>query len=246
MSATTLLSQSAAGVDTPIIILLITILVVGLGMLIFFFSRYQKCPSDRILVIYGKTGPRQSSKCLHGGAAFIWPVIQAYEFLDLTPIPIDISLEGAPTKQNIRINIPSTFTVGISTDPSVMSNAAERLLGLQLTQVRDLARDMIFGSMRYVISTMDIKAINDRDQFIEQIVDSVEGELRRVGLRLININIKDITDESGYLESLGKEALSNVNNRINMDVTQEIAALKEELKELKLAIQEIRTNSQGV
>ena len=246
MSATTLLSQSAAEVDTPMIILLITILVVGLGMLIFFFSRYQKCPSDRILVIYGKTGPRQSSKCLHGGAAFIWPVIQAYEFLDLTPIPIDISLDGAPTKQNIRINIPSTFTVGISTDPSVMSNAAERLLGLQLTQVRDLARDMIFGSMRYVISTMDIEAINDRDQFIEQIVDSVEGELRRVGLRLININIKDITDESGYLESLGKEALSNVNNRINMDVTQEIAALKEELKELKLAIQEIRTNSQGV
>ena len=246
MSATTLLSQSAAGVDSPMIILLITILVVGLGMLIFFFSRYQKCPSDRILVIYGKTGPRQSSKCLHGGAAFIWPVIQAYEFLDLTPIPIDIPLEGAPTKQNIRINIPSTFTVGISTDPSVMSNAAERLLGLQLTQVRDLARDMIFGSMRYVISTMDIEAINDRDQFIEQIVDSVEGELRRVGLRLININIKDITDESGYLESLGKEALSNVNNRINMDVTQEIAALKEELKELKLAIQEIRTNSQGV
>ena len=246
MNAATLLCQSAAGVDTPMIILLITILVVGLGMLIFFFSRYQKCPSDRILVIYGKTGPRQSSKCLHGGAAFIWPVIQAYEFLDLTPIPIDISLEGAPTKQNIRINIPSTFTVGISTDPSVMSNAAERLLGLQLTQVRDLARDMIFGSMRYVISTMDIEAINDRDQFIEQIVDSVEGELRRVGLRLININIKDITDESGYLESLGKEALSNVNNRINMDVTQEIAALKEELKELKLAIQEIRTNSQGV
>ena len=248
MKATTLLSQmnqSAAGVDTPMIILLITILVVGLGMLIFFFSRYQKCPSDRILVIYGKTGPRQSSKCLHGGAAFIWPVIQAYEFLDLTPIPIDISLEGAPTKQNIKINIPSTFTVGISTDPSVMSNAAERLLGLQLTQVRDLARDMIFGSMRYVISTMDIEAINDRDQFIEQIVDSVEGELRRVGLRLININIKDITDESGYLESLDKEALSNVNNRINMDVTQEIAALKEELKELKLAIQEIRTNSQS-
>ena len=249
MNATTLLSQmsrSAAGGGVSFsIILIISFLVVGIGMLVFFFSRYQKCPSDRILVIYGKTGPRQSSKCLHGGAAFIWPVIQAYEFLDLTPIPIDIPLEGAPTKQNIRINIPSTFTVGISTDPSVMSNAAERLLGLQLSQVRDLARDMILGSMRYVISTMYIEAINDRDQFIEQIVDGVEGELRRVGLRLINVNIKDITDESGYLESLGKEALSNVDNRINMDVTQEIAALKEELKELKLDIHEIRTNSQS-
>ena len=246
MNATTLLSQSVAGGGESFsIILIISCLVVGLGMTIFFFSRYQKCPSDRILVVYGKTSRGQSSQCLHGGATFIWPVIQAYEFLDLTPIPIDIPLEGALTKQNIRVNIPSTFTVGISTDPSVMSNAAERLLGLQLTQVRELARDMIFGSMRYVISTMDIEAINDRDQFIEQIVDVVEGELRRVGLRLINVNIKDITDESGYLESLGKEALLNVNNRINMDVTQEIAALKEELKELKLAIQEIRTNSQS-
>ena len=233
------------GGGNSLLILIISLSVVGLGMLIFFFSRYQKCPSDRILVIYGKTKSGQSSKCLHGGAAFVWPVIQAFEYLDLTPIPIDIPLEGALSKQNIRVNTPSTFTVGISTDPSVMANAAERLLGLQLTQVRDLARDMIFGSMRYVISTMDIEAINDRDQFIEQIVDSVEGELRRVGLRLININIKDITDESGYLESLDKEALSNVNNRINMDVTQEIAALKEELKELKLAIQEIRTNSQS-
>ena len=222
-------------------------LVVGLGMLVFFFSRYKKCPSDKILVIYGKTAVGQSSKCLHGGAAFIWPFIQAFEYLDLTPIPIDIPLEGALSKQNIRVNIPSTFTVGISTDPSVMANAAERLLGLQLTQVRDLARDIIFGQMRFVISTMDIEAINgDRDQFIERIADGVETQLRKVGLRLINLNIKDITDESGYLDSLGKEALSNVNNLINMDFTQEIAALKEELKELKLAIQEIRTNSQSV
>jgi len=159
----------------------------------------------------------------------------------LTPIPIDIHLEGVLTKQNIRVNIPSTFTVGISTDPSVMSNAAERLLGLQLTQVRDLAKDIIFGMMRVVIATMDIEAINaDRDQLIERISDRVEGELQKVGLRLINVNIQDITLESGYLD-----ALSNVNNRINMDVTHEIAALNEALKELKLAIQEIRTNSQS-
>ena len=245
MNATTLLSQmsrSAAGsCESFLIILTISFLVVVIGMLVFFFSRYQKCPSDRILVIYGKTGPRQSSKCLHGGAAFIWPVIQAYEFLDLTPIPIDIPLEGALSKENIRVNIPSTFTVGISTDPSVMSNAAERLLGLQVTQVRDLARDIIFGQMRFVISTMDIEAINgDKNQLIERIADGVEGGLRKVGLRLINVNIQDITHESGYLD-----ALSNLNNRINMDVTQEIAALNEELKELKLAIQEIRTNSQS-
>ena len=246
MDSIILLGQAAGGGNFGLI-LVISVLVVGLGMLVFFFSRYQKCPSDRILVIYGKTAHGISSRCLHGGAAFIWPVIQGFEYLDLTPIPIDIPLEGALTKQNIRINTPSTFTVGISTDPSVMSNAAERLLGLQLTQVRDLARDIIFGQMRVVIATMDIEAINsDRDQLIERIADGVEAELRKVGLRLINVNIQDITDESGYLDALGKEAHLNMHNRINMDVTQEIAALKEELKELKLAIQEIRTNSQSV
>ena len=245
MDSIILLGQAAGGGNFGLI-LVISVLVVGLGMLVFFFSRYKKCPSDRILVIYGKTGQGISSKCLHGGAAFIWPVIQDFDYLDLTPIPIDIPLEGALSKENIRVNTPSTVTVGISTDPAVMSNAAERLLGLQLTQVRDLARDIIFGQMRVVIATMDIEAINsDRDQLIERIADGVEAELRKVGLRLINVNIQDITDESGYLDALGKEAHLNMHNRINMDVTQEIAALKEELKELKLAIQEIRTNSQG-
>ena len=216
-----LLAQSGGGGSQFGLILTVSLVVVGLGMLIFFFSRYQKCPSDRILVIYGKTSGGASSKCLHGGAAFVWPVVQAFEYLDLTPIPIDIPLEGALSKQNIRVNTPSTFTVGISTDPSVMANAAERLLGLQLTQVRDLARDIIFGQMRVVIATMDIEAINaDRDQLIERISDGVEGELRKVGLRLINVNIQDITDESGYLDALGKEAASRATNEAKIQVAQ--------------------------
>ena len=132
-----------AGGSQFMLILTISTIVVALGMVIFFFSRYQKCPSDRILVIYGKTAGGKSSKCMHGGAAFVWPVVQAFEYLDLTPIPIDIPLEGALSKQNIRVNTPSTFTVGISTDPGVMANAAERLLGLQLTQARDLAREIL-------------------------------------------------------------------------------------------------------
>jgi flotillin len=203
------------------LILIISLAVIVLGMLIFFFSRYQKCPSDRILVIYGKTGKGQSSKCMHGGAAFVWPVIQAFEYLDLTPIPIDIPLEGALSKQNIRVNTPSTFTVGVSTDPGVMSNAAERLLGLQLTQIRDLAKDIIFGQMRVVIAGMEIEAINaDRDMLIDRISDGVEGELRKVGLRLINVNIQDVTDDSGYLDALGKEAASRATNDAKIQVAE--------------------------
>ncbi len=210
----------AAGNYFPLI-LVVSLIVVALGTLVFFFSRYRRCPSDKILVIYGKTGGGKSSKCIHGGAAFVWPIIQDYQYLDLTPIPIDIKLEGALSKQNIRVNTPSTFTVGVATEPGVMENAAERLLGLDLNQIRLLGQDIIFGQMRVVIATMDIESINaDRDLLIEKITTGVEVELTKVGLRLINVNIQDITDESGYIEALGKEAAARAINEAKVSVAE--------------------------
>ena len=213
---------SSSGGGTFVLVLVVSLIVVGLGTLIFFFSRYKRCPSDRVLVIYGKTRGGSSSKCIHGGAAFVWPLFQDSQFLDLTPIPIDIKLEGALSKQNIRVNTPSTFTVGISTEKGFMENAAERLLGLDLTQIRLLGQDIIFGQMRVVIATMDIEAINsDRDLLIEKITAGVEVELNKVGLRLINVNIQDITDESGYIEALGKEAAARAINEAKISVAEQ-------------------------
>ncbi|MCB0217895.1 MAG: flotillin family protein [Chloroflexi bacterium] len=188
-----------------------------------FLRRYKRCPSDRILVVYGKVGGGEgvSAKCLHGGAAFIWPVLQDYEFLDLKPMTIDINLQSALSLQNIRVNTPSTFTVGISTESGVMENAAERLLGLGMTQISELARDIIFGQMRVVIATMPIEDINsDRDKLIDNIYSGVEVELKKVGLRLINVNIQDITDESGYIEALGQEAAARAINEAKVKVAE--------------------------
>jgi len=187
--------------------------------------RYRRCPSDKILVVYGKiagSGEGLSAKCYHGGAAFVWPIIQDYQFLDLTPIPIEIKLEGALSQQNIRVNTPSTFTVGISTEPGVMENAAERVLGLSLSEIQELARDIIFGQMRVVIATMPIEEINaDRDKLIENISNGVEVELKKVGLRLINVNVQDITDESGYIDALGKEAAARAINEAKRKVAEQ-------------------------
>ena len=136
-------------------------LIIGSGAIVLLFfatvvtfaTRYKRCPSDRLLVVYGKIAGGRSANCFHGGAAFVWPVIQGYQYLDLTPLPIDIRLEGALSKQNIRVNTPSTFTVGISTEPGIMENAAERMLGLGLDEIKELAKDIIFGQMRVVIAT---------------------------------------------------------------------------------------------
>ena len=200
------------------------------GAMIFFLTifafarRYKRCPSDKILVVYGKISGSDeglSAKCYHGGAAFIWPVLQSYRFLDLTPMAIDIRLAGALSHQNIRINTPSTFTVGISTEPGVMENAAERLLDVPMKQISELARDIIFGQMRVVLATMPIEEINaDRDKLIDNISAGVGGELRKVGLRLINVNIHDITDESGYIDALGKEAAAHAINEAKVKVAE--------------------------
>lgn len=190
-------------------------------LLLFLVSRYKRCPSDKILVIYGRTSGGGSAKCLAGGAAFVWPVVQAYEYLDLTPISIDVDLRGALSKQNIRVNVPSRFTVGISNEEGSMLNAAERLLGKSHNEIRDIAKDIIFGQLRLVVATMDIEEINsDRDKFLTNVSQNVGAELRKIGLLLINVNVTDIQDESGYIEALGKEAAAKAINDARMNVAE--------------------------
>ena len=216
-----LITQETFNLGLPIAVIVAILFV--FVFLITLIRRYKRCPSDRILVVYGKVGGGQSAKCIHGGAAFIFPVIQDYSFLTLTPMSIEVNLVNALSKQNIRVNVPSRFTIGISTEPGVMQNAAERLLGLAMGDIQELAKEIIFGQLRLVVASMDIEEINnDRDKFLTNISQSVESELKKVGLKLINVNITDIVDESGYIEALGKEAAAHAINAARKSVAEKV------------------------
>ncbi len=198
-------------------VLLVVFLVVAMVA-----SRYRRCPSNRILVVYGRVGGQKAAKCLHGGGTFVWPLIQDYAYLSLDPMVIDIPLEGALSLNNIRVNVPSTFTVGISTDPVLMNNAAERLLGLDERKIRDQAQDIILGQLRLVIATLSIEEINkDREKFMALINENVAQEVNKIGLELINVNVRDITDESGYIVAIGKRAAAEAINRAKVEVAQQ-------------------------
>lgn len=237
-----------------VIILISVIAVLLFTTLIVILSRYRKCPSDKILVIYGKVGSNKdgtfrSAKCIHGGAAFIVPVIQSYEYLDLTPMSISVDLKNALSKQNIRIDVPSRFTVGISVEQGVMQNAAERLLGMKLLEIQELAKDIIFGQLRLIIATMDIEEINtDRDKFLAAVSNNVESELQKIGLRLINVNVTDITDESGYIAALGKEAAAKAINeaRVSVADADRIGAIGEANARRDQRIQVSMADSQAI
>ena len=203
----------------------VIVLVLALVLFVTFLTIarfYKRCPSDRILVIYGKVRGGRSAHCIHGGGAFIIPLIQDYAYIGLTPMTINIPLQGALSFQNIRINVPSTFTVGVSTDPSVMVNAAERLLGLRSEAIEDMAKEIIFGQLRLTVASLTIEQINqDRESFLSEIRQNVEPELNKIGLNLINVNITDITDESDYIESIGKKAAAEAINKAKVDVARE-------------------------
>lgn len=206
--------------SSPLIIIVVAaiVLFVTITALI---SRYKRCPSDKILVIYGRTGGT-SAKCIHGGGAFIWPVIQDYAFLDLKPISIEANLTNALSRQNIRVDVPCRFTIAISTESDSMNNAAERLLGLTAEQIQELSKDILFGQLRLVIATMTIEEINsDRDKFLENISKNVDTELKKIGLKLINVNVTDIKDESGYIAALGKEAAAKAINEAKVSVAEQ-------------------------
>jgi len=213
-------------ISAPILFGVIGVFVFSLVLVI--LSRYRKCPSDKIMVIYGKVGSNKdgtyrSAKCIHGGAAFVMPVFQAFEYMDLTPLSMSVDLKSALSRQNIRIDVPSRFTVGISTEAGVMQNAAERLLGLKQQEIQELAKDIIFGQLRLVIATMNIEEINiDRDKFLDAISHNVETELKKIGLRLINVNVTDINDESGYIDALGKEAAAKAINDAKKSVAEKV------------------------
>jgi flotillin len=213
----------------PVILVLVIIVIVAALL-----KRYRRCPSDKILVVYGSTG-KGSAKCVHGGGVFVWPIIQDYAYLNLTPISIEANLTNALSRQNIRVDVPCRFTVGISTEPDSMNNAAERLLGLSANDIQEMARDILFGQLRLVIASMSIEELNqDRDVFQENIKKNVEIELKKIGLKLINVNITDIKDESGYIEALGQEAAAKAINEAKVKVAE-----KENEAKAKVAEQEM-------
>lgn len=201
-----------------VVIVLVVVLFVLVLTLV---SRYKRCPSDKILVVYGKTGGT-SAHCIHGGGAFIFPVIQDYAYLDLKPLSIEANLTNALSRQNIRVDVPCRFTIAISTDSDTMNTAAERLLGLSYSDIQELAKDILFGQLRLVIATMTIEEINsDRDKFLDNISKNVDSELKKIGLKLINVNVTDIKDESGYIEALGKEAAAKAINEAKISVAEQ-------------------------
>lgn len=217
-------AQADEGGKTGLFVLMAAgvVVFVAFFLLVWLASRWKRCPPNRVLVIWKQGDKSSSLKCVHTGGQFVWPVVQDFSYMQLEPLVIEIPLEGALSLNNIRVNVPSTFTVGIATDPVLMNNAAERLLMLNQQQIREQAQDIILGQLRLVIATLSIEEINkDREKFMGLINENVTQEINKIGLELINVNVRDITDESGYIAAIGQRAAAEAINRAKVEVAEQ-------------------------
>lgn len=206
------------------LITLISIGAVVLFLLIVSILRmYKRCPSDKALVVFGKTGSNSTSKIIHGGGIFIIPVFQDYSLLSLEPRQIKVNLTDALSKQDIRIVIESTFTYAISTEADSLRIAAERFLSMPIEKIDVMVHELISGQLRSIASSMTIEEINsDRLTLSEHINKNVESELSKIGLKLVvEATINDIRDEGGYIEAKAKQAHSTVVNAAMVSVAEQ-------------------------
>lgn len=216
------------------------LIIAGIGVVLFFItvwsllSRYKKCPANKMLVVFGKTGKDKVAKCLNGGGTFIWPIVQGYSFMDLTPMQFMISLENTPSKSYIPVSIDSNVTMQISPDQELMQIAAINLLGLGQPEIIKMVKEIVLGCLRQVIANMEVEELNeDRDTFKEKSENIIKSELEKIGIKLVNLTIAEITDSVGYIDALGKQSAEKALTEARIKVTEQ-----KKIGDTQVAIQE--------
>ncbi|MFC6617505.1 flotillin family protein [Deinococcus radiophilus] len=173
-------------------------------------------PPNRVLVISGKSratasGDRVGYRVIRGGRAFRIPVLEKASWMDLTTIPLDLSIENAYSKGGIPLRIHAVANVKVNAHEPFLSNAIERFLDVPRDQLTGIVRDTLEGNLRGVVATLTPEEINeDRLRFAEALMEEAEHDLNSLGIKLDTLKIQNVTDESGYLDSIGRRQTAEV------------------------------------
>jgi flotillin len=192
---------------------------IGFGFLFFFFflSKFLYiCRPNEVLIFSGRQqkladGSTVGYRKVFGGRSWKVPFLEEVSRMDMTTIPIDLSVTQAYSKGGIPLNVRAIANIKISSDPGDINNAIERFLGKDRLEVHRVARETLEGSLRGVLALLTPEQINhDRLKFVESLADDVADDFRKLGLMLDTLKIQHVTDEVQYLESIGRARIANV------------------------------------
>jgi flotillin len=192
-------------------------ILAGLVVLAFIKANLRICHPNEILVFSGRKrrledGTAVGYRVIKGGRGLKIPIIESVTRLPLTTIPIDLELTGALSKGVIPINIQAMANVKIAgSEEEGLSNALERFLGKNVTDISQVAKENIEGSLRGVLASLTPEDANsNRLEFAEKVGEQARSDLKRLGLVLDTFKIKHISDAQGYLEAIGRRKNAEV------------------------------------
>lgn len=200
------------------VVLLIAVLAIVAGVfapILLYSWRYKKVPPDRAMVVYGrKQIGKKGYQVISGGAKFIVPIVESYEFLPLDVRTLDVNVNDIVTdvaRSGAKVNIKTVAQVKVSSDPSTLDTAAEHLLHKSDSEINEIAMKTLEGHVRGVCATLTVELINsDRDAISSQIQTMAAADLKNMGIDIRSFVIRDLEDEHGYLDALGVKKTEEV------------------------------------
>lgn len=201
-----------AGISTPGSGLIVGFLIALLffSVLVFYSWRYKKVGPNQALIIYGRRGESGPRVC-KGGGSIVWPIVERCEVLSLELMTIDVTTQKIYTATGVSINVEATAQVKIHGDEVSIKTASERFLSMPTNQIMDVARQTLEGHLRAIVGTLTVEQIyKDRDAFASKVQEVATGDLANMGMAIDSFTLRDIQDEEGYLDALGKPRTAQV------------------------------------
>ncbi|MDX2342789.1 MAG: SPFH domain-containing protein [Acidimicrobiia bacterium] len=174
------------------------------------------CPPNQIAVITGRArempdGTSIGYRVLRGGRTLRWPVIEKVQYMDLNTIAIEVSVQNAYSKGAIPLNVQGIANVKLSSREGLLENSMERFLGRPAEYIPKLAKETLEANLRGVLATLTPEEVNeDRLKFAQTLIDEADDDIKTLGLELDVLKIQNVTDEVGYLDSVGRRQTAAV------------------------------------
>lgn len=174
------------------------------------------CPPSRVAVISGRKralpdGREVGYRLLQGGRTIRIPVIERVQWMDLNTIPLEVAVANAYSKGTIPLNVAGIANVKVSSREGLLENAAERFLGRSNSQIGQIAKETLEANLRGVLATLSPEEVNeDRLKFSQQLIDEADDDIKTLGLELDVLKIQNVTDDVGYLTSVGRQLTAKV------------------------------------
>jgi flotillin len=170
------------------------------------------CPPNAVLIFSGAhrkiAGDDRTIgyRVVQGGRGIRIPLIEVVDRMDLTNMIIELRVQGAYSRGGIPLNVQGVANVKVSSKVVQLANAVERFLGMTREQIMAIARETLEGNLRGVLSTLTPEEVNqDREKFAGELLHEADHDLARLGLELDTLKVQHVSDDKGYLDSIGRK-----------------------------------------